>query len=214
MPEGAGCRGADGSLFSLAQSFVHPRAEELLALDFERIGRLQYKGGLNLERAKEGWFALAGSALHVCFEDGERQEPLQLRKLQELCACPCPAAGPPPSWEGPLGGGVSPKSHSKQLGCTLLLVGGWWVLLRCSSGSLPPSGMQPLFLLSILFPIPGKSLLVPFGLELDPLAQPPHGARGWGGPGDPVFLQVTGSLPSLPAIQGDNEVLVLVERRR
>lgn len=69
-----------------AQSFVHPRAEELLALDFERIGRLHYKGGLNLERAKEGWFALAGSTLHVCFEDSERQEPLQLRKLQELCA--------------------------------------------------------------------------------------------------------------------------------
>ncbi|KAF1586234.1 Arf-GAP with Rho-GAP domain, ANK repeat and PH domain-containing protein 1, partial [Eudyptes moseleyi] len=73
-------------LKSIAKSFVHPRAEELLALDFERIGRLHYKGGLNLERAKEGWFALAGSALHVCFEDSERQEPLQLRKLQELCA--------------------------------------------------------------------------------------------------------------------------------
>ncbi|XP_074960130.1 arf-GAP with Rho-GAP domain, ANK repeat and PH domain-containing protein 1 isoform X5 [Phalacrocorax aristotelis] len=71
-------------LKSIAKSFVHPRAEELLALDFERIGRLHYKGGLNLERAKEGWFALAGSALHVCFEDSERQEPLQLRKLQEL----------------------------------------------------------------------------------------------------------------------------------
>ncbi|KAF1612432.1 UNVERIFIED_CONTAM: Arf-GAP with Rho-GAP domain, ANK repeat and PH domain-containing protein 1, partial [Eudyptes robustus] len=75
-------------LKSIAKSFVHPRAEELLALDFERIGRLHYKGGLNLERAKEGWFALAGSALHVCFEDSERQEPLQLRKLQELCALP------------------------------------------------------------------------------------------------------------------------------
>ncbi|NWS78187.1 ARAP2 protein, partial [Crotophaga sulcirostris] len=83
-----GCPDADGSLFSLAQSFVPPRAEELLALDFERIGRLHYKDGLNLERAKEGWFALAGSALHVCFEGSERQEPLQLRKLQELCECP------------------------------------------------------------------------------------------------------------------------------
>ncbi|XP_014814814.1 PREDICTED: arf-GAP with Rho-GAP domain, ANK repeat and PH domain-containing protein 1, partial [Calidris pugnax] len=67
------------------QSFVHPRAEELLALDFERLGRLHYKGGLNLERAKEGWFALVGSTLHLCpTPDGERQEPLQLRKLQEL----------------------------------------------------------------------------------------------------------------------------------
>ncbi|XP_064361338.1 arf-GAP with Rho-GAP domain, ANK repeat and PH domain-containing protein 1 isoform X2 [Dromaius novaehollandiae] len=71
-------------LKSLAKSFVPARAEELLSHDFERIGRLHYKGGLNLERAKEGWFALAGSTLHVCFGDGDREEPLQLRKLQEL----------------------------------------------------------------------------------------------------------------------------------
>ncbi|KAM9263260.1 LOW QUALITY PROTEIN: arf-GAP with Rho-GAP domain, ANK repeat and PH domain-containing protein 1 [Cariama cristata] len=71
-------------LKAIAKSFVHPRAEELLALDFERIGRLHYKGGLSLERAQEGWFALAGSTLHVCSRDSERQEPLQLRKLQEL----------------------------------------------------------------------------------------------------------------------------------
>ncbi|NXI29291.1 ARAP1 protein, partial [Sterrhoptilus dennistouni] len=72
-------------LKSIAKSFVHPRAEELLALDFERLGRLHYKGGLTLERAQEGWFALVGSTLHVCSEDGRQQEPLQLRKLQELC---------------------------------------------------------------------------------------------------------------------------------
>lgn len=77
----------------------------------------------------------------------------------------------------------------------------------------PLGGMQPLFLLSILFLIPGKSLLVPFGLELDPLALPPM-VCGAGGAGDPTFPQVMGSPPSLPAIQGDNEVLVLVERRR
>ncbi|XP_071421216.1 arf-GAP with Rho-GAP domain, ANK repeat and PH domain-containing protein 1 isoform X1 [Pithys albifrons albifrons] len=71
-------------LKSIAKSFVHPCAEELLVLDFERLGRLHYKGGLTLERAQEGWFALAGSTLHVCSEDGQRQEPLQLRKLQEL----------------------------------------------------------------------------------------------------------------------------------
>ncbi|KAM6288946.1 arf-GAP with Rho-GAP domain, ANK repeat and PH domain-containing protein 1, partial [Aegotheles albertisi] len=71
-------------LKSIAKSFVHPHAEELLALEFERIGRLHYKGGLNLERAKEGWFALVGSTLHVSCQDGEQQEPLQLRKLQEL----------------------------------------------------------------------------------------------------------------------------------
>ncbi|NXH39264.1 ARAP1 protein, partial [Dicaeum eximium] len=72
-------------LKSIAKSFVHTCAEELLALDFERLGRLRYKGGLTLERAQEGWFALVGSMLHVCSEDGHRQEPLQLRKLQELC---------------------------------------------------------------------------------------------------------------------------------
>lgn len=83
--------GADGFLSYLAQSFVHPCAEELVALDFERLGRLHYKGGLTLERAQEGWFALVGSTLHVCSEDGRRQEPLQLRKLQELCEYPCPA---------------------------------------------------------------------------------------------------------------------------
>ncbi|NXA48764.1 ARAP1 protein, partial [Nothocercus julius] len=71
----------------LAKCFVPPRAEELLSHEFERIGRLHYKGGLSLERAKEGWFALAGSTLHVCSGSGEREEPLQLRKLQELCRC-------------------------------------------------------------------------------------------------------------------------------
>lgn len=86
---------ADGFFSSLAQSFVHPCAEELLALDFERLGRLHYKGGLTLERAQEGWFALVGSTLHVCSEDGRRQEPLQLRKLQELCEYPCPAGRTP-----------------------------------------------------------------------------------------------------------------------
>ncbi|NXD85338.1 ARAP1 protein, partial [Halcyon senegalensis] len=108
--EGPRCHDADGSHFSLAQSFVHPRAEELLALDFKRLGRLHYKGGLNLEQAKEGWFALAGSALHVCFEDGERQEPLQLRKLQELCGCPCPTTGTPQAGAGGRASGVAGRT--------------------------------------------------------------------------------------------------------
>lgn len=103
--------GADGFLFYLAQSFVHPCAEELVALDFERLGRLHYKGGLTLERAQEGWFALVGSTLHVCSEDGRRQEPLQLRKLQELCEYPSPADRTP--W---LGGRVCPPNPA--LGCT------------------------------------------------------------------------------------------------
>ncbi|NWT57705.1 ARAP1 protein, partial [Erythrocercus mccallii] len=98
-----GLEGPDSArewLKSIAKSFVHPCAEELLALDFERLGRLHYKGGLTLEHAQEGWFALVGSMLHVCSEDGRRQEPLQLRKLQELCEYPWLVllAGPP-GWE-------------------------------------------------------------------------------------------------------------------
>ncbi|EMP27295.1 Arf-GAP with Rho-GAP domain, ANK repeat and PH domain-containing protein 1, partial [Chelonia mydas] len=69
---------------SIAKSFVHPRADELLSHDFERIGRLQYKGGLNLERAKEGWFALTQSTLYAIFEDSDKEEALHLKKLQEL----------------------------------------------------------------------------------------------------------------------------------
>ncbi|NXX37003.1 ARAP1 protein, partial [Nicator chloris] len=99
-------------LKSIAKSFVHPCAEELLALDFERLGRLHYKGGLTLERAQEGWFALIGSTLHVCSEDGHRQEPLQLRKLQELCEYPCPA-GRTPGWEG--GAPAEPRPAGRTL---------------------------------------------------------------------------------------------------
>ncbi|XP_061485133.1 arf-GAP with Rho-GAP domain, ANK repeat and PH domain-containing protein 1 isoform X2 [Rhineura floridana] len=66
----------------IAKSFVPPAAEGLLGHDFERLGRLQYKGGLNLERAKEGWFALAQSTLYACLEGSE--EAIHLRKLQEL----------------------------------------------------------------------------------------------------------------------------------
>ncbi|NXW19171.1 ARAP1 protein, partial [Circaetus pectoralis] len=116
-------------LKSIAKSFVHPRAEELLALDFERIGRLHYKGGLNLERAKEGWFALAGSVLHVCFEDSERQEPLQLRKLQELCA-------------GFWGGQLAPPPEARLAGRTLYIQGerkldflGWVHAIQKAAGS-------------------------------------------------------------------------------
>ncbi|XP_030412327.1 arf-GAP with Rho-GAP domain, ANK repeat and PH domain-containing protein 1 isoform X1 [Gopherus evgoodei] len=69
---------------SIAKSFIHPRADELLSHDFERIGRLQYKGGLNLERAKEGWFALSQSVLYAFFEDSDKEETVHLKKLQEL----------------------------------------------------------------------------------------------------------------------------------
>jgi hypothetical protein len=68
------------------QAFVPPLAEDLLARNFERLGRLPYKAGLSLQRAQEGWFALTGSELHVVFPEGPCDEPLQLRRLQELCA--------------------------------------------------------------------------------------------------------------------------------
>lgn len=68
----------------IAKAFVPPLAEDLLARDFERLGRLPYKAGLSLQRAQEGWFSLAGSELHAVFPEGPCEEPLQLRKLQEL----------------------------------------------------------------------------------------------------------------------------------
>lgn len=182
------------------QSFVPPHAEELLSHDFERIGRLLYKGGLNLERAKEGWFALAGSTLYVCFEDSERHEALQLRKLQELCRCPVPPPWDPRSgWKGVLGGGQTLSQAAVGLSSPVaasrvLVVGVWWVPLPRpgSSGTLLWAGhfSWQLFLLSILFL----------------LAAPP----AWAGAG----RLLTGSCLPFAAIQGDNEVLVLVERRR
>uniref|UniRef100_A0A8C5VV65 ArfGAP with RhoGAP domain, ankyrin repeat and PH domain 1 n=1 Tax=Microcebus murinus TaxID=30608 RepID=A0A8C5VV65_MICMU len=68
----------------IAKAFVPPLAEDLLAQDFERLGRLPYKAGLSLQRAQEGWFSLTGSELRVVFPEGPCEEPLQLRKLQEL----------------------------------------------------------------------------------------------------------------------------------
>ncbi|NXA13152.1 ARAP1 protein, partial [Sapayoa aenigma] len=121
-------------LKSIAKSFVHPCAEELLALDFERLGRLHYKGGLTLERAQEGWFALAGSMLHVCSGDGRRQEPLQLRKLQEL------------SFLGVMdmqwGLGGDPPAEARHAGRTLYIQGerkldflGWVHAIQKAAGS-------------------------------------------------------------------------------
>ncbi|KAM8815774.1 arf-GAP with Rho-GAP domain, ANK repeat and PH domain-containing protein 1 isoform 2-T4 [Rhynchonycteris naso] len=68
----------------IAKAFVPVLAEDLLARDFERLGRLPYKAGLSLQRAQEGWFSLIGSELRVIFPEGPCEEPLQLRKLQEL----------------------------------------------------------------------------------------------------------------------------------
>lgn len=83
-----------------------------------------------------------------------------------------------------MGMGVSPKFCPEQLGCTPAF-GGRLVDAALMERGVPPlGGMQPLFLLSILFLIPGKSLLVPFGLELDPLALLPW-CVGLGGLGTP-----------------------------
>ncbi|XP_054555492.1 arf-GAP with Rho-GAP domain, ANK repeat and PH domain-containing protein 1 isoform X1 [Talpa occidentalis] len=68
----------------IAKAFVLPLAEDLLTRDFERLGRLPYKAGLSLQCAQEGWFSLTGSELHAVFPEGACEEPLQLRKLQEL----------------------------------------------------------------------------------------------------------------------------------
>uniref|UniRef100_A0A8C0T0Y7 Arf-GAP with Rho-GAP domain, ANK repeat and PH domain-containing protein 1 n=1 Tax=Canis lupus familiaris TaxID=9615 RepID=A0A8C0T0Y7_CANLF len=68
----------------IAKAFIPPLAEDLLARDFERLGRLPYKAGLSLQRAQEGWFSLTGSELRAVFPEGPCEEPLQLRKLQEL----------------------------------------------------------------------------------------------------------------------------------
>ncbi|XP_023648298.1 arf-GAP with Rho-GAP domain, ANK repeat and PH domain-containing protein 1 isoform X4 [Paramormyrops kingsleyae] len=69
---------------SITKSFIPASAEDLLNRDFERIGRLKYKDGLNLQSSRVGCFALVGSMLHTCFEDSGGEEVIHLRKLQEL----------------------------------------------------------------------------------------------------------------------------------
>ncbi|XP_075871057.1 arf-GAP with Rho-GAP domain, ANK repeat and PH domain-containing protein 1 isoform X4 [Nelusetta ayraudi] len=68
---------------SIAKSFIPPWAEPLLSLDFERIGRLKCKDGLNLQTSRVGWFALVGSTLHAHLAPGQQEE-LHLRRLSEL----------------------------------------------------------------------------------------------------------------------------------
>ncbi|XP_069496367.1 arf-GAP with Rho-GAP domain, ANK repeat and PH domain-containing protein 1 isoform X3 [Ambystoma mexicanum] len=69
---------------SIAKSFISSRAEELLVHDFERIGRLQYMGGLGLASTNVGWFALVQSTLYACLEESEKEEVIHLKKLHEL----------------------------------------------------------------------------------------------------------------------------------
>nr|XP_057935748.1 arf-GAP with Rho-GAP domain, ANK repeat and PH domain-containing protein 1-like isoform X2 [Doryrhamphus excisus] len=68
---------------SIAKSFIPAKAEPLLRLGFERIGRLKCKDGLNLQTSKVGWFALVGSTLHAYLENSQGEE-IHLRKLNEL----------------------------------------------------------------------------------------------------------------------------------
>ncbi|KAM4702268.1 arf-GAP with Rho-GAP domain, ANK repeat and PH domain-containing protein 1 isoform 2-T4 [Discoglossus pictus] len=69
---------------SITKCFLPLKAEELLNHDFERIGRLQYKGGRSLERAMVGWFSLCRTRLYTYFEDNDTVEVIHLRKLSEL----------------------------------------------------------------------------------------------------------------------------------
>uniref|UniRef100_A0A8C5GBY1 ArfGAP with RhoGAP domain, ankyrin repeat and PH domain 1 n=1 Tax=Gouania willdenowi TaxID=441366 RepID=A0A8C5GBY1_GOUWI len=68
---------------SIAKTFIPVTAEPLLRLDFQRLGRLKCKDGLNLQTSKVGWFALVGSTLHVYLVDSQGEE-IRLRKLNEL----------------------------------------------------------------------------------------------------------------------------------
>lgn len=73
---------------SIAKSFIPVTAEVLLLKDFQRIGRLRYKDGLNLETSRLGWFCLVGSNLHICLEQQNRDETIDLQKLLELSIQP------------------------------------------------------------------------------------------------------------------------------
>ncbi|XP_030237742.1 arf-GAP with Rho-GAP domain, ANK repeat and PH domain-containing protein 1 isoform X2 [Gadus morhua] len=68
---------------SLAKTFIPANADPLLRLGFERIGRLKYKDGLNLQTPKVGWFALVGSTLYAYLDNSQGEE-IHLRKLLEL----------------------------------------------------------------------------------------------------------------------------------
>ncbi|XP_051535448.1 arf-GAP with Rho-GAP domain, ANK repeat and PH domain-containing protein 1 isoform X2 [Myxocyprinus asiaticus] len=73
---------------SIAKSFIPVGAEDLLLKDFERIGRLRYKDGLNLESSRLAWFSLVGSNLHIRVDEHLRDETIDLQKLLELSIQP------------------------------------------------------------------------------------------------------------------------------
>ncbi|XP_038586650.1 arf-GAP with Rho-GAP domain, ANK repeat and PH domain-containing protein 2 isoform X2 [Micropterus salmoides] len=70
---------------ALTKCFVPSKVEGLVQKDSELIGRLHYKEGHDLYHWRMGWFMLEGSALHFSSgEEGEEEEVLQLKQLQEL----------------------------------------------------------------------------------------------------------------------------------
>nr|DBA32250.1 TPA: hypothetical protein GDO54_000056 [Pyxicephalus adspersus] len=70
---------------SITKCFLPPKAEELLSYDFDRIGRLQFKGGRSLERSMVGWFSLCKTNLYTYVEEKDMVEVTNLKKLSELC---------------------------------------------------------------------------------------------------------------------------------
>ncbi|KAM4796199.1 LOW QUALITY PROTEIN: arf-GAP with Rho-GAP domain, ANK repeat and PH domain-containing protein 1 [Rhinophrynus dorsalis] len=68
---------------SITKCFLPLKAEELLSYDFDRIGRLQYKGGRSLE-CPMGWFSLCKTKLYMFLEDSENVEVIHLKKLSEI----------------------------------------------------------------------------------------------------------------------------------
>ncbi|XP_018429781.1 PREDICTED: arf-GAP with Rho-GAP domain, ANK repeat and PH domain-containing protein 1, partial [Nanorana parkeri] len=69
---------------SITKCFLPPMAEELLSYDFDRIGRLQFKGGRSLERTVVGWFSLCKTNLYTYVEGNDTVEVINLKKLSEL----------------------------------------------------------------------------------------------------------------------------------
>lgn len=69
---------------SITKCFLPPKAEELLSYDFDRIGRLQFKGGRSLERSTVGWFSLCKTKLYTYVEQNDMVEVINLKKLSEL----------------------------------------------------------------------------------------------------------------------------------
>ncbi|KPP64342.1 hypothetical protein Z043_117321, partial [Scleropages formosus] len=72
----------------IVKSILPRNARDLGRLDFQRIGRLNYKARLSQQSPGVGWFALVGSILHPRLPDHkEEEEDIDLCRLQELCEC-------------------------------------------------------------------------------------------------------------------------------